>query len=229
MQRRQECTAMGRHVRKDDSEALRPFPKRQRSMLWWPRCHYCFCILRCYYSDMGHSVGWYLAIQNMCFASSCIFPAVNWQYRTNGNPIIQILDQAKDSVTSVKIRGHLILSGSVDGYMRCYDVRKGVLTADHIGAPITSISLSSDMNCILVNTLDSTIRLFDRSNGKLLGTYTGHVQQHYKTISCFSNDDALVLSGSEDGKVVVWDILEVIYVRISIFTISSFSHMLSIF
>lgn len=32
--------------------------------------------------------------------------------------------------------------------------------------------------------------------------------QRYKVEACFSRDDAWVLSGSEDGRVVVWDLVE---------------------
>ena len=44
---------------------------------------------------------------------------------------IQILEEAKDSITSVCILGSLIVTGSVDGYVRTYDVRKGELRVDY--------------------------------------------------------------------------------------------------
>lgn len=43
---------------------------------------------------------------------------------------LQILEEARDSVMSVAIRGHLIVTGSVDGYVRSYDIRKGELRTD---------------------------------------------------------------------------------------------------
>ena len=38
-------------------------------------------------------------------------------------------------------------------------------------APITSARLSHDGNCILVSTLDDTVRLMDKANGTLLNEY----------------------------------------------------------
>lgn len=34
-------------------------------------------------------------------------------------------------MTCVKICGHLILTGSVDGYVRTYDIRQGELRTDY--------------------------------------------------------------------------------------------------
>lgn len=43
---------------------------------------------------------------------------------------LQILEEARDSVTSVAIRGHFIVTGSVDGFARTYDIRRGELRTD---------------------------------------------------------------------------------------------------
>lgn len=75
-------------------------------------------------------------------------------------------------------------------------------------APITSAKLSNDQNCVLVSTMDSTIRLMDKSSGKLLNQFKGHQQEKYKIDSVFSYNDAYVISGSEDGFIYIWDNLE---------------------
>jgi mitogen-activated protein kinase organizer 1 len=49
----------------------------------------------------------------------------------------------------------------------------------------------------------------DRANGGLLNAYKGHRNEKYKIRSCLSNSDAHVLSGSEDGKIYIWDLMEV--------------------
>lgn len=38
-----------------------------------------------------------------------------------------------------------------------------------VSAPITSVSFSHDGQCILAGSADSTVRLFDKSSGELLG------------------------------------------------------------
>ena len=40
-------------------------------------------------------------------------------------------------------------------------------------------------------------------------SYKGHTNSDYKLDSCLSHDDAYVVSGSEDGRVCFWDLVEV--------------------
>ena len=56
-----------------------------------------------------------------------------WDLRAQTNEPIQVLDQAKDSITSVRVAAHTILVGSVDGSVREYDLRMGLLRTDHLG------------------------------------------------------------------------------------------------
>ncbi|KAJ3023487.1 WD repeat-containing protein 83 [Thoreauomyces humboldtii] len=132
-----------------------------------------------------------------------------WDCRAqNARLPIQIVGDAKDSVESVQIVAHEILTGSVDGSLRTYDMRMGDIVTDRVGHPITSASFSGDKNCILASSLDDTIRLFDKENGELLGSYTGHRNREYRISSTLSNTDAHVISGSEDGSIFMWDLVE---------------------
>lgn len=54
-----------------------------------------------------------------------------WDIKSQQRHPIQILDQAKDSITSIVVRGSEILTGSVDGYVRAYDIRMGQLAQDY--------------------------------------------------------------------------------------------------
>lgn len=127
--------------------------------------------------------------------------------RSQNRTPIQVLEEAKDSVTSVIVKDFEIITGSVDGRLRTYDLRGGQLSTDVVGHPITSVWQSLDNNCILVSTLDSTIRLFDKANGGLLQTFNGHVNTEYRIRSCLGQADKYVLSGSEDGRVLNWDLV----------------------
>ena len=40
-------------------------------------------------------------------------------------------------------------------------------------------------------------------------SYKGHSNCDYKIDSCLTHDDAHVISGSEDGKIYFWDLVEV--------------------
>lgn len=74
--------------------------------------------------------------------------------------------------------------------------------------PITSVQASRLSPTTLVSTLESTIRLFDRANGQLLQSYKGHINKEYRIRSCLGLNDAVVVSGSEDGNIYAWDLLE---------------------
>ncbi|KAJ8363021.1 hypothetical protein SKAU_G00118520 [Synaphobranchus kaupii] len=131
-----------------------------------------------------------------------------WDTRSRRPEPIQILDEARDGVSSVKVSEHELLTGSVDGKVRRYDLRMGELYADFINSPITCVCFSQDGQCSLSSSLDSTVRLLDKSTGELLGEYTGHRNTGYKLDCCLSNKDTHVLSCSEDGHVYYWDLVE---------------------
>ncbi|KAG0349732.1 WD repeat-containing protein 83 [Gamsiella multidivaricata] len=132
-----------------------------------------------------------------------------WDCRSQLRAPIQVLEEPKDSVTSIHIQGSDLLAGCVDGSIRIYDIRMGSLIADQIFEPITSVTFSKDGNCVLASSLDDTVRLMDRANGGMLNAYKGHKNSQYKIRSCLSNSDAHVISGSEDGKIYIWDLMEV--------------------
>jgi mitogen-activated protein kinase organizer 1 len=75
--------------------------------------------------------------------------------------------------------------------------------------PVTSVKLSNDTNCVLLSCLDSHLRLLDKSNGDILNDYSGHKNEVYALRSCFSYDDAYVISGSENNQILFWDLVEV--------------------
>ncbi len=73
---------------------------------------------------------------------------------------------------------------------------------------MTSLRQTKDTNALLVSTLDSTIRLMDKGNGMLLQSYKGHVNKDYRIRSSLGLNDAFVVSGSEDGCIYIWDLLD---------------------
>lgn len=94
-----------------------------------------------------------------------------------------------------------ILVASLDGCVRQYDIRAGKMRTDKIGSTVMGATYSNDGNCILVSTLDNKVRLLDKMTGELLNDFSGHKNEKYKTQAILSNDDALVVSGSEDHNV----------------------------
>ena len=133
-----------------------------------------------------------------------------WDIRQNNYKPIMTLDEAKDSVTDVATCEAEIIASSVDGRVRSYDVRTGLCTVDVIGHPVTSLCVSKKGSEILVSSLDSTVRLMDRSNGQLLKAYRDHgfVNSDLRVRSTLGLNDSVVLSGSDNGMVFAWDLLE---------------------
>ncbi|KAH9549693.1 hypothetical protein CY35_10G032500 [Sphagnum magellanicum] len=131
-----------------------------------------------------------------------------WDCRSHSMEPIQIIDTFGDSVTSVAVTKTEIIAGCVDGTVRTFDIRNGREVVDELGQAVNSVALSNDENCVLASCLDSTIRLLDRASGELLQEYKGHDNKSYKMDSCLTNSDAHVVSGSEDGNVIFWDLVD---------------------
>lgn len=131
-----------------------------------------------------------------------------WDLRSSNKGSIQVLDEAKDSLLCVLAEGDEIVTGSVDGVLRRYDLRKGQLCADIVGQPIGSVSFSNDSQCVLVSTLKDTIHLIERETGNELACYKGHTNQQYKVQSVLDPTDACVVSGSEDHRICFWELVE---------------------
>jgi mitogen-activated protein kinase organizer 1 len=81
--------------------------------------------------------------------------------------------------------------------------------ADVVGYPCTSLDVSKKGTELLVSSLDSTIRLMDRANGEMLKDYRddAFVNKDLRVKSTLGLNDSVVLSGSDDGMVFVWDVL----------------------
>jgi mitogen-activated protein kinase organizer 1 len=131
-----------------------------------------------------------------------------WDCRSKSWDPVQTMDAFGDSVTAVAVHGTSIIASSVDGTVRTFDIRRGEVITDRLHQPVTHIALSNDGNCVLASRLDSRLLLLERGSGDVLNEYAGHRNSEFKIQSCFSNTDAHVVSGSEDGKIVFWDLVE---------------------
>ena len=131
-----------------------------------------------------------------------------WDVKSrNANPIMTF-DEASDSVTAVVVRKEEIITGSVDGRVRSYDIRMGLCTEDTMPAAVTSVQITGDGQAILVGCLDSKIRLIDQKDGTCLRAFGGFLSQDLRIKNCFGRQEAIVLSGQEgDGKVTAWDVM----------------------
>ncbi len=136
-----------------------------------------------------------------------------WDLRSQNRSAIQELRGCTDSVSSVVVeQGNSIVACCIDGAIRTFDLRAGQVVEDQLHAPVTSIAISEDGNCILANCLSSGGRparmiLLQRNSGKQLVALDGHINAHYSMRGCLFKGDSVAVSGSEDGLVYMWDIL----------------------
>ncbi|KAF2801750.1 mitogen-activated protein kinase organizer 1 [Mytilinidion resinicola] len=132
-----------------------------------------------------------------------------WDAKSQSYKPIMVLSEARDSVSSVAVMGAEIVAGSVDGRVRCYDIRMGQMLVDVIGAPVTSLTPTKNTDSLLVSSLDSTIRLMDKPDGKLLKAYRApeYTNTDYRIRSTLGLSDSIILSGSESGHILIWDLL----------------------
>ena len=154
-----------------------------------------------------------------------------WDTRSLASKPIQSLDDAGDTVSSIHI--HMpttsIITGSYDGRIRSYDLRRGALTVDVMGHSVGSVRCSADGNTILASCLDGRIRLVDREDGGVLNAFGGqsddgpsatspsapvYRNQTLRLRSTFAKGDSIVISGSEsdegerpDASIFAWDVL----------------------
>lgn len=132
-----------------------------------------------------------------------------WDLRTkNCNPL-QTLSDCKDSATSVTITDQAIVVGCVDGVLRTYDLRKGLLHADALMDPIVSVRLNSDESNIVSLCLGKS-----ENGGNIYRTEIGlpliskqwrkSGNSAFKSECCFCNDTKVVVSGDEAGRLRWW-------------------------
>ncbi|OAA77577.1 WD40 repeat-like-containing domain protein [Akanthomyces lecanii RCEF 1005] len=145
-----------------------------------------------------------------------------WDARSGSAKPIQVLDEARDSITCLAVRGPEVVAGSVDGRVRSYDVRMGTCTTDVVGgrSGVTSVALTRDGRAMLVGSLDSKLRLMDRDDGTCLRAYAdgGWRNEELRLQSMLGAREKYVLVGDEmtaveeearpgEGRVLAWDLL----------------------
>lgn len=133
-----------------------------------------------------------------------------WDGKSQAWKPLMSLGEARDSVSSVLVQGWEVLAGSVDGRVRTYDVRMGRCVVDVVGVSVTGLAGTKDGAAVVTSTLDSRLRLFDRKDGKVLQSFRaeGFVNESYRVRAALGMNDSVVVSGSEEGSIFVWDLME---------------------
>ena len=106
-----------------------------------------------------------------------------------------------------------------DGLIRIWDTATGqcLRTLVHEdNAPVSSVRFSPNGKFVLAWTLDACVRLWNYVEGRCVKTYQGHKNSKFSLAGAFGvyggKDEftakkAFAVSGSEDGRLVWWDVV----------------------
>ncbi|KAI8099577.1 WD40-repeat-containing domain protein [Halteromyces radiatus] len=106
--------------------------------------------------------------------------------------------------------GRMFASSSVDGTVKIWDGVSGQciksLEKVHGGLAVSSVRITKNEKYILTAGMDSSLRLWDISSGKLMMEYKGHEQRSQMLQPDFSYNEDFVMIGDEaTTDVVVYD------------------------
>ncbi|KAI8900389.1 WD40-repeat-containing domain protein [Globomyces pollinis-pini] len=103
--------------------------------------------------------------------------------------------------------GNLIISGSKDSTIKFWDIVSGLCIktiSSHLGE-VTSVEISSDGYYLLSSSKDNSNRLWDVRMLRPIRKFKGHQNTSKNFIRSSFAGDSLIVGGSEDGIVYVWD------------------------
>jgi COMPASS component SWD3 len=105
--------------------------------------------------------------------------------------------------------GNLIVSGSKDSTIKFWDIISGVCVRTfsfHFGE-VTSVELNSTGTLLLSSSKDNSNRLWDLRASRPIRRFKGHQNTSKNFIrACFGPNELLVIGGSEDGQICIWDV-----------------------
>lgn len=131
-----------------------------------------------------------------------------WDIRSRKQEPIQVMNDAKDCITAIIVTDHQIVSASLDGCVRHYDLRSGQLTCDQIGPPIVHMAQTRNGQCVLVACSDNVLRLIDNDTGAKLAEYRGHRAEDFQIECGIISNDSRIISGSSEGCAIIWDLVD---------------------
>lgn len=138
-----------------------------------------------------------------------------WDVRTGRS--VAVLSAHHEPIVSARFNhdGTLLITASYDGLARIWDVAtreclRTIITEPSV--PLTHAQFTPNSKLALFGTLDNTVRLWDYASERCLKTYTGHVNKRFCAVAAFGKQvketgtTPLLLCGSEDGRVCLWDV-----------------------
>ncbi|CDR95249.1 WD domain, G-beta repeat containing protein, putative [Babesia bigemina] len=126
-----------------------------------------------------------------------------WDHRSRG--AVSTFNDAKDGISSVCERDCVVVASSVDGAVRSYDLRKGLLKTDYFQKPVVNVCVSTAVeDCYIASVLDDTVALVE--HGDVLARYRGHTCDNYRIHCALDPCEEFVLCGSSSGTIFCWSL-----------------------
>jgi COMPASS component SWD3 len=168
-------------------------------------------------SDDGHSTFVFCCEfnpQGSMIASGSFDETVRlWDVRTGRCLFRVAVHQEPVSCVDFNADGTLLATSSFDGLVRLWDVATMQCLREIIlepSVPATLARFSPNSEFLLIGTMDARLSLWDfqtPQRPQCIKSYKGHMNKKYCVAAAFLQDDdgeGLLLSGSEDGRVVAW-------------------------
>lgn len=141
-----------------------------------------------------------------------------WDVRTGRS--VAVLSAHHEPIVSARFShdGSLLVTSSYDGLARIWDVAtreclRTMITEPSV--PLTHAQFTPNSRYVLFGTLDSRLQLWDFARECVVQTYKGHVSKRFCSVAAFGRQrvssradavTAVVMNGSEDGRVCLWDV-----------------------
>lgn len=132
-------------------------------------------------------------------------------YDTGTGSIIKTFNGHKSSISSIVFnsRGNMVISGSKDSTIKFWDIISGLCVktiSSHLGE-VTSVQTNQSGTLMLSSSKDNSNRLWDIRMNRAVRRFKGHQNTSKNFIRTgFGPREHVVISGSEDGFVYVWDV-----------------------
>ena len=88
--------------------------------------------------------------------------------KSYNNYPIDTINYYKDSVSKIICKEYKLITSSLDGNVRTFDIRMGELTTDNFGTGIHSMWVANDEQSYIVSSLDNYKKLVEKKGGEIL-------------------------------------------------------------
>jgi len=140
---------------------------------------------------------------------------IQQSYATEMSPSIYINIGHSRSINKLKYSSNsqYIVSASIDGIIKLWDAKNGVLIRDYNGhwLRVNDVQFSPDSNYLAACGNNESIHIWEISSGKKVMTFKSNVASVIKCLN-FSHDAKKLVFGTDNGYIGIWDYINKIMI-----------------